>query len=68
MPWVDLGSNETAPFAAGPGIAAVARLVTAADRQAEAPWGMPPVASAPDYYGAALILLSRIAWRESAAL
>ena len=64
--WVDLGSGATAPFAAGPGIAAVARLATTPERRAEAVGALPAVASAADYYGASLILLARIGWRESA--
>ncbi len=65
--WVDLATGATAPFAAGPGIAAVARLATTPDRLAYPVAALPTVASAPDYYQAALILLSHIAWQESGA-
>ena len=65
--WVDLSTDMTAPFPAGPGMTAVARLATTADRRAEDLGMLPTVASAADYYDAALILLSRIAWRESGA-
>ena len=65
--WVDLTTNATAPFAAGPGVAAVALLATTSERRADAVEAFPPVASAPDYYAASLILLSRTAWRESGA-
>ncbi len=63
--WVDLGTGATAPFAAGPGMEAVARLATSPGHRAEDPGLLPSIASAPDYYSSALILLSRIAWRES---
>jgi endoglucanase len=63
--WVDLGTGTVAPFSAGPGMVAVARLATTANRAADDTAALPSVASATDYYGAALTLLARIAWRES---
>ena len=63
--WVDLATGKLAPSAAGPGITAVASLANTPDRRADNPEALPLVAAAPDYYAAALILLSRIAWRES---
>ena len=60
--WVDVATNETAPYPAPPGMVAVARLTRAAmgDR---APPELPKVADAGSYYDAALILLSSLAWR-----
>ncbi|MBV8521036.1 MAG: endoglucanase [Acetobacteraceae bacterium] len=63
--WVDLLTNEVAPYPGPPGFDAVAQL---AQRDVQAsPSGMhfPSVGSAPDYYSAALTLLARIAWAES---
>jgi endoglucanase len=62
--WADLTNDSIAPYAASPGVAAIARLVGAQRlagpvvRQAEA-----SVADAPNYYSAALSLLVRMAWR-----
>jgi endo-1,4-beta-D-glucanase Y len=62
--WADLTSDATAPYAASPGVRAIARL-TGAQRlagpvaqQAEA-----SVADAPNYYSAALSMLVRMAKR-----
>ena len=62
--WADLGTGATAPYAASPGVAAIARLIGAqrlagpVAQQAEA-----SVAEAPNYYSAALSLLVRRAMR-----
>ena len=61
--WVDLTSGVTSPIPAGAGMTAVARLASASGPAASIS-GLPPVAAAADYYGAALILLCHIAWRE----
>jgi endoglucanase len=63
--WVDLDTDATAPYAAGAGMMAVARAAISMGQRTEISEGLPPVSSATDYYGAALIMLSRIAWRES---
>jgi endo-1,4-beta-D-glucanase Y len=61
--WVDLKTNDVAPYAASAGMAAIMRLTRMADGGAEQT--MPPtVANASNYYDAALILLTRIAERE----
>ena len=62
--WVDLVTNETAPYVATPGMLAIASLVSASPGKS-LPAEFPLVAAAPDYYSAALTLLSRVAWRET---
>ncbi len=62
--WVDLVTNESAPYPAPPGMLAVASLANAGAAR-DLPADFPLVAAAPDYYSAALTLLARIAWRES---
>ena len=64
--WVDLSTGTIAPFPAGPGMTAVARLATTPSHRAEDAQALPSVSSAANYYEASLILLARIAWRESA--
>jgi endo-1,4-beta-D-glucanase Y len=62
--WVDLQTNEVAPYPATPGMIAIARLMRlTAGGGTELP-GLPVVADAANYYDAALVLLSRIAQRE----
>ena len=63
--WVDLRTAETAPYAAPAGIRAVGTLAMRSmdlDRTS----ALPSVISATDYYGAGLVLLSRIAAEELA--
>ena len=63
--WVDLRTAETAPYTAPAGIRAVATLAMRSmdlDRTS----ALPSVISATDYYGAGLVLLSRIATEELA--
>lgn len=62
--WTDLRSNQLSPYTANSGIVAVARLTTAAILGRGDPLIMPRVATAPDYYAAALVMLSRMAWRD----
>ncbi|MEJ1976112.1 MAG: glycosyl hydrolase family 8 [Acetobacteraceae bacterium] len=58
--WVELKTGIAAPYAGNAGIKAIERL--AAARLAPAPAAAPPtVAEAPDYYAAALVLLSSVA-------
>jgi endo-1,4-beta-D-glucanase Y len=61
--WVDLVTNETAPYRATIGIAAVAQVTRAGMGLREKP-DLPAVTDAKTYYDAALILLSRLAWQE----
>jgi endoglucanase len=61
--WVDLATNETAPYALTPGMAAVARL-TLASVDGSVPI-LPAVATAHKYYDAALIMLCQLAWQET---
>ena len=66
--WVDLTTAATADYPAPPGMMAVARLAAAEHQQAAKPGvprGFPSVRASPDYYSAALVLLSRMAWHES---
>lgn len=66
--WIDLETNAAATYAAPSGMRAVARIaasVSQRDVKAPLPNGFPALHASPDYYSAALILLSRLAWRES---
>ncbi len=66
--WIDLNTNSVATFPAPPGMIAVARIATGlrvSGVKAQPPSGFPPLRASPDYYSAALILLSRLAWHES---
>jgi endoglucanase len=62
--WVDLVTNSVAPYGATPGMLAVAMFVTRSPGLNMVD-GLPSVELSPDYYSAALTLLSRIAWKES---
>jgi endo-1,4-beta-D-glucanase Y len=61
--WVDLKTNEPAPYAATSGMTAVMRLTRMATGGAEQTMPV-TVANATNYYDAALILLAHIAERE----
>ena len=61
--WIDLTNGESAPYAAPPGFGAVAALATRQLNLDETRL-LPSVSTASDYYGAGLILLSRIAMEE----
>ena len=63
--WVDLCTEEVAPYSAPAGIRAVAALATRSTGPG-ATIGLPSVMAATDYYGAGLVLLSRIAAEEAA--
>jgi endoglucanase len=60
--WVDLVSNETAPYPATPGMVAVSRLTLAAIH--DTAFDPPAITPEAGYYDSALMLLSQIAWRE----
>jgi endo-1,4-beta-D-glucanase Y len=61
--WVDLTTNETAPYGASPGM--LATMLAAQPRAArELPADFPPLSASQDYYSAALTMLARLVWRE----
>ncbi len=65
--WVDLETNISAPYAAPAGMLAIGHVATAcalSPAGAAMPYTFPTLQTANDYYSAALILLSRLAWRE----
>ncbi len=62
--WTDLRSGHPAPYPAHSGIVAVARLSIAAVLARGDAGVMPRIGAAPDYYAAALTMLSRMAWRD----
>jgi len=65
--WIDLKTDDSATYPAPPGMVAVARVATALSHcGAKAPLqtSFPAVRASPDYYSAALILLTRLAWQE----
>jgi endoglucanase len=62
--WADLASDQIAPFPAPPGMRAVALLASAGPGTV-LPDPFPAVADAPDYYSAALTLLTRVAYDDA---
>ncbi len=65
--WVDLVTGETPAYAAPAGIRAVAALAMRAN-SLDGAAAFPAIMSANDYYGAGLVLLSRIAAEEATQL
>ncbi len=66
--WVDLNTDASATYPAPSGMVAIARIATVLTQpqpKAELPAGFPTLHASPDYYSAALIILSRLAWRET---
>lgn len=63
--WADLTTNSVSPYAASPGIADVARLAAAHRFGGEFGLASRVVSVMPDYYSAALSLLSVLAARDS---
>lgn len=63
--WTDLRSGQVAPYGAPAGINAVAEVTTATGWHRGVSKALPTVARSPDYYSAALAILSRIALREN---
>lgn len=66
--WVDLKTNAAAPYPAPAGMQAIGCLALGSGKSAMGtpmPVGFPALQAASDYYSSALILLSRLAWRES---
>lgn len=62
--WADLSNDTLAPFPGSTGLHAIAQLVLT--YQARKPMSLPKIGATDDYYSASLVLLSRIAQRESA--
>jgi endoglucanase len=62
--WADLGSGDVAPYAAPSGIEAVAEVTAASGAGRRPARRLPTVSASPDYYSAALALLSRLALQE----
>jgi endoglucanase len=62
--WVDLQTDAVSPYRASAGMMAVSQVAATSAAVSGLPADFPTVASAADYYSAALILLSRIAWNE----
>ncbi len=63
--WVDLVTGARAQYRAPPGMAAVARVASVPrEQKIDVPLDLPAVRASPDYYSAALILLSRLACQE----
>jgi endoglucanase len=65
--WTDLRSNIPAPYPGHAGVRAVAQLACATQQRHMKISDLPRVAQATDYYGASLVMLSRIAWQEARA-
>jgi endoglucanase len=61
--WINLETNEVAPYPATPGMIAIMRLMRLAIGDADE-LSAPSVANVTNYYDAALILLSQIAERD----
>jgi endoglucanase len=64
--WADLRTDALAPYDALAGMTAVARLARAAQAERELTVNQTSIVTETDYYSAALSLLSRVAWRDSA--
>ena len=62
--WVDLATDALAPYPGPPGFQAVAQLVLGDSQSPPVAEPFPMVASAPDYYSAALTMLAMIASSE----
>jgi endoglucanase len=63
--WTDLRNGTLAPYSAPAGIEAVAEVTIATGWRRGLARGLPTVARSPDYYSAALAILSRLALREN---
>ncbi len=59
--WADLATDAVSPYAASPGILAVAQVVLAGRSLDGSAMGLPLVSASPDYFAAALTLLARLA-------
>ena len=63
--WTDLLQPTTAPYSGNSGVGAVAILASSAVLHRGTRDDLPSVATAPNYYAASLIMLSRLAWIEA---
>ena len=63
--WTNLQTNEAAIYAAPSGMRAVGLMAEASSGSGEPGPDFPTVASATDYYSAALTLLARLGWQQS---
>ena len=64
--WTDLVTGEMAPYPAPAGVRAVAAVAMRAKPSLDGNLALPSIMSANDYYGAGLVLLSRLAAEEAA--
>lgn len=65
--WTDLKTNAQARYPAPPGVVAIGHTATAlsqAGRKGQGSVEFPTIRASPDYYSAALTMLSRCAWQE----
>ncbi|MBX9748144.1 MAG: glycosyl hydrolase family 5 [Roseococcus sp.] len=65
--WTDLRNGALAPYQGHAGVSAIANVSFHAKTGFSRALALPGVASATDYYGAALVMLARIAKQEGAA-
>ncbi|MDO9502278.1 glycosyl hydrolase family 8 [Falsiroseomonas sp.] len=63
--WTDFAADTVSPYAASPGIRAVAQLTIARHADSTRPLAQSSMDEAQDYYSAILSLLARLAWRDS---
>ena len=63
--WTDLRTGEIAPYAAPAGLRAVATVALRSSATTDVAGGLPSIAAAKDYYGAGLVILSRLATEEA---
>lgn len=65
--WIDLNTNALARYAAPPGVVAIGHTAAAlsqSGRKRPQSLRFPTIRASPDYYSAALTMLSRCAWQE----
>lgn len=65
--WIDLNTNAQAHYPAPPGVVAIGHTASALSQRGRKGMGsvqFPPIRASPDYYSAALTMLSRCAWQE----
>jgi endoglucanase len=65
--WIDLNTNASARYPAPPGLLAIGHTATALSQpgtKARMAVPFPAIRASPDYYSAALTMLSRCAWQE----
>ena len=65
--WIDLNTNMQAHYPASPGVMAIGQTASALSQpgtKGQRPPRFPSIRASPDYYSAALTMLSRCAWQE----